>query len=98
ILALSELGEIIPIAEGSASVAVEYEGMTSIVSVIVEPPRPDKTDTDGDGIPNDQDLDDDNDGMPDSFEELFQLNKNSPLDAGLDKDLDGLSNLLEFAA
>ncbi|WMN62104.1 thrombospondin type 3 repeat-containing protein (plasmid) [Pseudoalteromonas xiamenensis] len=44
-------------------------------------------DTDGDGIPNDVDLDDDNDGYPDS-EDAFPLDINE----WLDTDMDGLGN------
>ena len=52
-------------------------------------------DTDGDTIPNAQDQDDDNDGMPDIFEVVFGLN---PLvnDANNNADNDGLTNYQEF--
>ena len=52
-------------------------------------------DTDGDTIPNAQDTDDDNDGMPDLFEVAFGLN---PLvnDAGGNADGDGMTNYQEF--
>ena len=54
-------------------------------------------DTDGDGIGNNADLDDDNDGMPDSWEVQYGLN---PLvdDASGDLDGDGVSNLNEYIA
>ena len=52
-------------------------------------------DTDGDGIGNQTDSDDDNDGMPDDWEQLHALN---PLvnDAAEDDDGDGYSNLREY--
>jgi Tol biopolymer transport system component len=54
-------------------------------------------DTDKDGIGNNADLDDDNDGMPDSWEIANGLN---PLvnDANIDKDGDGFTNLQEYKA
>jgi hypothetical protein len=42
----------------------------------------------------DPDLDDD--GIPDRWEDLYGLNKSDPADAGLDYDVDGLSNKDEF--
>ena len=53
------------------------------------------TDTDDDGIPNCLDADDDNDGMPDIWEEIYYLD---PLvnDANQDYDDDGYSNLREY--
>ena len=52
-------------------------------------------DTDDDGIPNDQDTDDDGDGMPDVWENTHGLN---PLkdDSGGDPDGDGDTNLTEY--
>ena len=41
-------------------------------------------------------LDTDKDGIPDYWEEQFALDINDPLDANLDGDEDGLTNLLEF--
>jgi hypothetical protein len=43
-------------------------------------------------------LDADNDGMPNWWEDLYGLNKNSAADAALDTDADGASNLNEFRA
>lgn len=55
------------------------------------------TDTDGDGIGDNADPDDDNDGMPDTFEDMHPgLSRFDPSDAGLDPDNDQLTNLEEF--
>ncbi|MEM8547273.1 MAG: hypothetical protein AAGF46_03830, partial [Pseudomonadota bacterium] len=53
-------------------------------------------DTDGDGVGNNADPDDDNDQMPDSFEEQFGFNPLDPSDAQADADNDGISNVEEF--
>ncbi|CAN2041068.1 hypothetical protein GMMP15_260026 [Candidatus Magnetomoraceae bacterium gMMP-15] len=52
-------------------------------------------DTDLDGIGNNEDMDDDDDGMPDKWEEQYGLN---PIfdDSGDDFDEDGYSNLYEY--
>lgn len=42
--------------------------------------------------------DSDDDGMPDVWEDLYQLNKNNAADAMADSDSDGLSNLREYLA
>ena len=55
-------------------------------------------DTDGDGVSNDTDLDDDNDGMSDEFERNFGLDALSASDALGDLDGDGVSNLAEALA
>ena len=54
-------------------------------------------DTDGDGTPNQFDSDDDNDGMPDTYEEAHPsvLDPLDPGDASEDPDQDGLDNLGE---
>ncbi|MBW2593581.1 MAG: hypothetical protein JRE58_11410, partial [Deltaproteobacteria bacterium] len=52
-------------------------------------------DSDGDGIGNNRDTDDDNDGMPDTWEVEYGLNPLSD-DAGQDADSDGFSNVLEY--
>jgi hypothetical protein len=62
------------------------------------PSNPAETiDTDGDGVGNNADKDDDNDKMPDAWENQYGFN---PLidDASDDSDGDGLSNLDEFYA
>ncbi len=54
-------------------------------------------DTDGDGIVNAIDLDDDNDGMPDEYEIWYGLDPLDSTDALLDSD-DGVSNIEEYEA
>jgi hypothetical protein len=53
-------------------------------------------DTDGDGIGDNEDTDDDNDGMPDIWEEENGLDPKDPADAFLDPDDDGYTNLEEY--
>ncbi len=55
-------------------------------------------DTDGDGVHNDIDDDDDNDGMPDDWEQEHGLDSEDADDAELDADGDGFSNLAEYRA
>ena len=55
-------------------------------------------DTDNDGIANDVDTDDDNDGMTDVYERGAGLDPLSSLDALADLDGDGVSNLAEAQA
>jgi hypothetical protein len=55
-------------------------------------------DTDGDGIDDELDEDDDNDGMPDAFETANGLNPLDAADASQDADGDGFTNLEEFQA
>ena len=59
-------------------------------------------DTDGDGLPNHQDIDDDNDSMPDAWEYAHGLNWLDPSDSGdylsavTDPDGDGFPSIVEF--
>ena len=53
-------------------------------------------DTDGDGIGNSVDTDDDNDGLPDAWEILYSLDPLSAADATADSDGDGRTNLQEY--
>ena len=55
------------------------------------------TDTDGDGIGNNADTDDDQDGMPDTWENMYGLDPLDSTDAGSDLDGDGISNLDEYS-
>jgi len=53
-------------------------------------------DTDRDGLANPVDPDDDNDGMPDDWEQPCGLNPLDAADAALDNDGDGYTNLQEY--
>ena len=55
-----------------------------------------KKDTDGDKIGDDEDLDDDGDGMPDEWELEYNFDPLDSSDGALDFDNDGLSNLEEY--
>ncbi|MEM1262834.1 MAG: hypothetical protein AAGH76_10595 [Pseudomonadota bacterium] len=62
------------------------------------PGDPNETaDNDGDGIGDNADLDDDNDTLPDRWEERFGLDRLDPADRAGDLDADGLTNETEFA-
>jgi len=57
-----------------------------------------EADADGDGIIDSNDPDDDNDGMPDTYEQAQGFNPLDASDAEDDPDADGLSNLDEYNA
>jgi len=67
-------------------------------SFLLVPGANDSVDTDGDGIGNAGDLDDDNDGMSDSWEEMYAFDPLDDSDALLDTDTDGLTNIEEYQA
>ncbi len=76
----------IQVSDGSQtySVGVAVSGTTLVL------------DADSDGLENSVDPDDDNDGMPDTFEITHGLDPQDSSDAAKDKDSDGISNLDEF--
>ena len=54
------------------------------------------SDNDGDWIMDKYDNDDDNDGIPDTWEEKYNMNPDDPSDANKDYDDDGLTNYQEY--
>ena len=60
--------------------------------------NPNQLNTDGDSLGNACDLDDDNDGMPDTYEISMGFDPLNSSDASADADGDGYSNLAEYKA
>ena len=76
------------------TLTVNSDDTFSLAAILVDPQA--ALDTDGDGICNNNDTDDDNDGLPDTWEIQYGLDPLNADDAGLDTDGDGLTNLEEF--
>ncbi len=70
----------------------ELSASTSLIIIIHEPPL----DSDGDNLPDELDPDDDNDGLPDIWEEKYGFNTTDPSDVYLDIDNDNLNNFEEY--
>ncbi len=82
--------------EGTVEVCADGTNDCDTKSFIVKVDSP-SLDTDGDGINDDVDTDDDNDGMPDTYEEQYPfLNPLDPSDTLADEDGDGKTNLEEY--
>jgi len=80
--------------------AITHAEVVTLITLAASSPPLDTNesiDTDGDGINNDIDTDDDNDGMPDTYENQYSfLNPLDPLDTLADEDGDGKINLEEY--
>lgn len=86
---------VIPVtAAVSAGSDADADGIADHLDSFPDDPV-ESADTDGDGIGNREDTDDDNDGMSDNFEIRHGLDPESN-DAADDRDGDGISNLEEF--
>lgn len=75
---------------------VDNDGVTNLNDNCPDDNNTDQLDTDSDGSGDACDSDDDNDGMPDTFELANGLDPLSALDADLDTDGDGVSNIQEY--
>ena len=82
---------IFKVTDGDAQETVDQTFNFTIIPV-------DDLDTDGDGIIDSIDEDDDNDGMSDVYELQYAFDPIDPSDADLDADEDGFTNLEEYNA
>lgn len=91
------LNNLLEYQKGTNPTVADTDGDGWFDGVDVFPLNPSEwLDTDGDGIGNNSDPDDDNDGMPDVWESTYGLNPLYAGDAALDADGDGLTNLREY--
>lgn len=84
-------GHPLPIQGGDS----DGDGVPDIIDAFPNDPN-ESNDNDGDGTGDNADLDDDNDGLPDTWEQDNGLDPLNPSDADADGDGDGLTNLQEF--
>lgn len=87
---LNRLGTVTR-SDGPA-IAFNYDGVGNFTNQGVS----NSPDTDGDLLANFADPDDDNDGMPDTFEIQYGFNPLDPSDAAKDANGNGISNLQEY--
>ncbi|MFK8077908.1 MAG: OmpA family protein [Granulosicoccus sp.] len=86
------LGTMSPVAFAQSTDSNSTVALTQLQVRMVQGP-----DTDGDGLPNQVDLDDDNDGIPDAFEGGLDEDGNGFADAGsTDTDLDGTPDIYDL--
>jgi len=74
---------------------IDNDGIENVIDNCPEKANPDQLDTDSDGLGDVCDSDADGDGIPDDWEEVWNLNPNID-DSNSDPDNDGLSNVEEY--
>ena len=84
--------------EGNSNTDSDNDGVFDDKDNCIAIANPKQENYDQDKLGNACDLDDDNDGMPDSYEKTHNLNPLDGTDAAKDADNDGFSNLKEFQA
>jgi hypothetical protein len=75
---------------------LDGDGVTNIAEYFLGT-NPNNADSNGNGIPDGQEIDTDRDGMPDWWELMYGLNPFSAADGALDPDGDGFTNAQEYA-
>ena len=75
---------------------IDGDGIVDSIDNCPDQSNADQLDTDGDSLGNVCDSDDDNDGLPDVWENANTLNPLDPTDALQDADMDGVTNLDEY--
>lgn len=90
------LDDLYGLSDYNASSTIELHGQSVEISQIIIDGG--IFDNDTDGILNSIDEDDDNDGIPDDYEDFYGMDPFDALDASSDSDGDGFSNLEEYKA
>jgi len=90
----NHVGDIISVIEEDS----DWDGVVDSLDNCPATANPDQADTDADGTGNACDLDDDNDGLPDTWEDSYACTDKWTADASDDDDTDGLTHAQEYAA
>lgn len=88
--------DTLSLVTSSLTVDIDNDGVPLFEENCPQDANPDQADYDLDGEGDACDLDDDNDGMLDSYELQYGLNPLNPFDVETDSDRDGANNFNEF--